>query len=747
MVFKGDAVRFRGLLAGLLACSLVLVVPGSPARAAEPELPSRNAVLAAARLAATYYRPTFPVTALTPRNGWSWSTHAQGVRAMFGVLGDQAYRDEGLSWGAANAWRLSTERNPDNIKAGQAYYSWHQVDASADLTAMDARMRADLTGLPSSQYDWIDALFMGLPDWAAWSTRTGEAAYAARMDDFYTWMRDSGATSARCSGGPPVQQGLYDPTARLWYRDCSYVGARDANGKPIFWGRGNGWVIAAMAQVLEQLPTGDPRATKYADMLKTMSGRLAELQGADGMWRASLADPALFPRPETSATGLITYAIAYGVRTGVLEAATYGPVIARAWQGLTGIALQPSGFLTSCQPNGVAPAAPYTAASPRTPPSATSSGTVNTDSPPFCVGAFLLAATEIARLTPDLAVGKPVTATAQESGNEVRRLVDDDVTTRWSAPGFPQSATVDLGSATRVGEAMMTTYLDRAYRYRIDGSPDAVTWTVLVDRTQSPSPGTRLDTFAPATIRYVRLVVTGVAGSSTNWVSIQEFGVYPSATSTPPPPTTIAMDAFERTVTSGLGTADTGGPWSLSGGSGVFSVSGGKARLRLAAGSGPSAYLNAVSAPAVDVTVTCGPSVAPVGGPAYFALIARRSSTSDYRLKVKRPPSGGATASLVRSIGGAETTLATAALPSGIGVADPVRLRVQATTSGATTTLRARAWKPGTSEPDTWLLAALDSTAALQGSGSIGLWAYLSGAATNGPLVATFDDLAATVPG
>ncbi len=445
VVFKGDAVRFRGLLAGLLACSLVLVVPGSPARAAEPVLPSRTAVLAAARLAATYYRPTFPVTTLTPRNGWSWSTHAQGVRAMFGVLGDQAYRDEGLSWGAANAWRLGTERNPDNIKAGQAYYSWHQVDASADLTAMDARMKADLTGLPSSQYDWIDALFMGLPDWAAWSARTGEAAYAARMDDFYTWMRDSGATSARCGGRTPTQPGLYDSSARLWYRDCGYVGLLDANGKPVFWGRGNGWVIAAMAQVLEQVPAGDPRATKYTDMLRTMSARLAELQGADGMWRASLADPALFPQPETSATALITYALAFGVRTGVLDAATYRPVIARAWQGLTSIALQPSGFVSSCQPNGVAPAAPYTAAAPRTPPSTTSSGTVNTDSPPFCVGAFLLAGAEIARLTPDVAAGKPVTATAQESGNEVRRLVDNDVTTRWSAPGFPQTATVDLG--------------------------------------------------------------------------------------------------------------------------------------------------------------------------------------------------------------------------------------------------------------------------------------------------------------
>jgi len=740
-------VRFRERIAGLLACAFVILVPGTPAQAAEPVVPSRSAVLAAARLAATYYRPTFSVTTLTPRNGWSWSTYAQGVRALFGVLGDQAYRDEGISWGGANSWLLSTERNPDNIKAGQAYLAWHQVDAAADLTAMDARMKADLTGLPSSQYDWADALFMGLPDWAAWSSRTGDAAYAERMDAFYTWMRDSGATSARCPGGPPAQPGLYNPSARLWYRDCSYVGAVDTNGKPVFWGRGNGWVIAAMAQVLEQLPAGDPRATRYADMLTTMASRLAELQGGDGMWRSSLADTALFPQPETSATSLITYALAFGVRTGVLDAATYRPVVSRAWLGLTTTALQPSGFLSSCQANGVAPAMPFTATSPRTAATATSSGTVNTDSPPFCVGAFLLAASEVARLTPDVAAGKPVTATAQESGNEVGRLVDNDVVTRWSAPGFPQSATVDLGAVTRVGEAMVTSYLDRAYRYRIEGSLDARTWTVLVDRTQNPAPGTHLDPITPSAVRYVRLVVTGVSGSSTTWVSIQEFGIYPAATPTTPPPTTIAADAFERTVTSGLGTADSGGQWSLAGGSAAFSVSGGMARIKLAAGAGPSAYLNSVSAAATDLVVTCGPSVAPVGGPAYFALIARRSGTGDYRLKVKRPVSGAATASLVRSIGGTETVLATTPMPTSIGVTDLVRLRVQAVTSGANTTLRARGWKSGTSEPATWLLTAVDSTAGLQGPGGIGLWAYLSGAATNAPLVVSFDDLTATVPG
>ena len=71
---------------------------------------------------------------------------------------------------------------------------------------------------------------------------------------------------------------------------------------------------------------------------------------------------------------------------------------------------------------------------------------------------------------------------------------------------------------------------------------------------------------------------------------------------------------------------------------------------------------------------------------------------------------------------------------------------MRAITTGSGTTLSARVWKVGASEPGTWLLTTVDSTAALQGPGSIGLWVYLSGAATNAPVVAAFDDLSAVVP-
>ncbi|HWF40994.1 MAG TPA: glycoside hydrolase family 88 protein [Acidothermaceae bacterium] len=493
-------------------------------------LPTYASIVNAAKLAANYYRTTYAHTTLTPKNGWSWSTYTQGVQTLFRQVGDQQYLNDNLAWGSSNSWAVETnEINPDTVKGLQTYYDLNALDSTAALTKADAEMASDLTNLPVSQYNWADALFMGLPDWTRWATRTGNTAYLTKMDSLYVWSRDEGATSSLCAGTTPSQPGLFSSTQGLWYRDCTFVGTKDANGQPIFWSRGNGWVIAAMAQVLQTLPASDLRRTKYASMLQTMAAAFVPLQGSDGFWRSSLVDPSLFPSPETSGTALITYALAYGIQAGLLSSAIYTPVVVKAWHGLSTMALQPSGFVTDCQANGVGPAAPYTATSPQTAQTSTSSGTVNTDEPPFCAGAFLLAGAQVAQLITSPSTGRPVTYTSQQVGNEASRVNDGNVTTRWSASGFPQSVTIDLGSAKSLSNAKVVPYLDRAYKYRVQTSTDNSHWTTVIDRTANTTGGSLIDNFTTGAIsaRYVRLTVTGVYNVSTTWVSIQEFAVYP----------------------------------------------------------------------------------------------------------------------------------------------------------------------------------------------------------------------------
>ncbi len=519
----------KSLVAAVASALMLAAVVSAPGAAAAPvtstvDVPQHSTVVAQLMRAADYYAPTIPM-GTGVRNGWSWSTYMDGDLRLHRTAGNQRYLDQAMAWGRANNWALTTsEQNPDSVKAAQSYFDLNRLDPSASLAAADARMSADLTGLPVRQYWWIDALFMGLPNWARWSARTGNTAYLAKMDALFDSVRNDGLTTVvNCAGRSP---GLYDPVERLWLRDCRYNGARDADGQKVFWGRGNGWVIAAMAEVLQALPVGDPHSARYRDMLIGMADRLRGLQGADGMWRTSLLNPTRYPVPETSATALIAYAIAYGVNAGLLDRATYVPVVIRAWAGLTTISLRPGGFVTNCQAVGFEPGTPFTGAGPTTPPTTTSPGSLNAESPPFCVGAFLLAGSEVARMTRAMSTGRPVTASAQQVGNEAPRAVDGDVTTRWSANGFPQALTVDLGQPMVASNTQLVPYLDRAYRYRVEASLDGVSWTTVVDRTTNSVPGTALDNFTPRTLRYARLTVTGVASGVTTWVSIQEFALH-----------------------------------------------------------------------------------------------------------------------------------------------------------------------------------------------------------------------------
>lgn len=198
----------------------------------------------------------------------------------------------------------------------------------------------------------------------------------------------------------------------------------------------------------------------------------------------------------------------------------------------------------------------------------------------------------------------------------------------------------------------------------------------------------------------------------------------------------VAADAFGRTVTGGWGSADTGGPWTLSGGTTNFSVGGGVGVMQMATSVGPGAYLNGVSAADVDLRVQVAYDKAGSGGGVYSSLIGRRIGTSDYRVKV-RVTATATTISLVRAVSGVETVLATQDLTGTYIAGEVINLRLQLVGSG-TTTVRAKAWKSG-GEPAAWLVSGTDSTAALQAPGAVGLYSYLSGSATNAPVRASFD--------
>ena len=107
-----------------------------------------------------------------------------------------------------------------------------------------------------------------------------------------------------------------------------------ADDVPFFWGRGNGWMAAGMTELLRSLPENHADRPAILQGYQKMMATLRECQGKDGMWRQLIDDPESWP--ETSCTGMFTFALISGVKNGWLDEETYGPVARKGWIAVTG---------------------------------------------------------------------------------------------------------------------------------------------------------------------------------------------------------------------------------------------------------------------------------------------------------------------------------------------------------------------------------------------------------------------------
>jgi rhamnogalacturonyl hydrolase YesR len=102
---------------------------------------------------------------------------------------------------------------------------------------------------------------------------------------------------------------------------------------PFFWGRGNGWVAAGLAEVLTELPRTDPLYEPIVNGYVKMMDALLKHQSGSGMWRQLIDVDTAWE--ESSCTGMFGYAIAVGVQEGILDQQRFGPAYRKAWLALT----------------------------------------------------------------------------------------------------------------------------------------------------------------------------------------------------------------------------------------------------------------------------------------------------------------------------------------------------------------------------------------------------------------------------
>ena len=209
-----------------------------------------------------------------------------------------------------------------------------------------------------------------------------------------------------------------------------------------------------------------------------------------------------------------------------------------------------------------------------------------------------------------------------------------------------------------------------------------------------------------------------------------------------------ASDTFERAVSNGFGTADLGGPWTVTGTASAFSTGSGVGRIVGAATASRAAYLAGVRQTEIDMVSDLALDRTATGGGAYVSFIGRRvSNGNDYRLKVRYMPDGSIIAYLVRTLGRTETVLAHTTVPA-LSVNPGEVLRIRFVISGTTTTtLRAKVWRQNSPEPQSWLLTSTGATpAALQASGDVGVLLYVSGSWTGAAPALTIDNVGIIAP-
>ena len=119
---------------------------------------------------------------------------------------------------------------------------------------------------------------------------------------------------------------------------------------PFFWGRGNGWVAAGMTELLRSLPADHPRHARILAGYRKMMAALLGYQGNDGMWRQLIDHPEAWP--ETSSSGMFTFAMITGVKNGWLDPATYGPAARKGWLALVGYIDQNADVTSVCEGTG-----------------------------------------------------------------------------------------------------------------------------------------------------------------------------------------------------------------------------------------------------------------------------------------------------------------------------------------------------------------------------------------------------------
>lgn len=232
---------------------------------------------------------------------WSAGALAWGWLAMWDATRDEQYWQWTQAWVDGCLARGASIAHVNDVPLAYAALALYARDPQPRYWALalqaatyifDAAPRtADGTLIHLDDMVWDDTLFGVTPFLIKMWTITGEARY---LDEAVSQVQKHAAH-------------LQDPVTGL-YRHAWSEPRSDYSG-PFFWGRGNGWTLAAHAQLLAVIPPDDVRLPSLRDSFRQQAQALIARQSATGMWHTVITRSDFYF--ETSATALISAGLAW----------------------------------------------------------------------------------------------------------------------------------------------------------------------------------------------------------------------------------------------------------------------------------------------------------------------------------------------------------------------------------------------------------------------------------------------------
>lgn len=330
---------------------------------------------------------------------WNWAAYHTGNMEAYKLFNNEiktpaakqkakTWLDYSNAWADYNKWSGATEKNPSkwlykqygedqqHVLFGdwqicfQTFMDLYNIaPAKKKIARAKEVMSYEADSKANDYWWWADALYMVMPTLTKMYKLTGDVKY---LDKIYDNLQYSDSI-------------MLDKETGLYFRDGRYVYPKHKanNGGKDFWARGDGWVLAGLAKVLQDMPKSYQHYDFFVKKYQRLAHAVAACQQPEGYWTRSMLDKEMAPGPETSGTAFFTYGLLWGINNGLLSETDYLPTVSKAWTYLSHTALQAEGSVGYVQPIG-----------DRAIPGQTINKSSQAD---FGVGAFLLAACEYYR--------------------------------------------------------------------------------------------------------------------------------------------------------------------------------------------------------------------------------------------------------------------------------------------------------------------------------------------------------------